>query len=396
MFLKNQIIGAIVASALVASPVFAVEGSDGMYYTSASEGLYASIRARFNTADKKDGNSSVVGDSGSNIGIQGTGEMSHGLEAFYRYELSVGNVGTDGLETSKSFVGLRGGFGEIRLGKHDLVEHDWVSARTDFTNNGNRPSTFNISDAQAIQYKSPDFNGLQIGAAFHMPGGDGGSGTPINTTVSYVPEKMGDIEKGIRINKLMLNAMTMMVLAPTKDGLANPENDLNAWTLAANYSFGGFNVGGSYAVVTDGLAKTETAGPAGDKAKFLGFEDQTSWGVSGSYGQENWTVATFYKEVNLSDRGTGVVADPDTDSNGEFNDQSYFSVAGQVDIGKTRVIVTHDTTELSGGLDDAATTFEVEYRLNSKAKAWIGYTSSDRDSDPDAEDDFYIGLRHDF
>ena len=47
-------------------------------------------------------------------------------------------------------------------------------------------------------------------------------------------------------------------------------------------------------------------------------------------------------------------------------------------------------------MTDAATTFEVEYRLNSKAKVWVGFTASDFDTSPDTEDDVYFGLRHDF
>ena len=64
---------------------------------------------------------------------------------------------------------------------------------------------------------------------------------------------------------------------------------------------------------------------------------------------------------------------------------------GQVDVGKSRVIVTHDTRDNSTGakqkVTDAATTFEVEYRLNSKAKVWVGFTASDYDTSPNTEDD---------
>ena len=368
MSIRTKIIGAIVATTLACPPAFAVEGTDGMYYTSAAEGFYASIRARFNTGDKDGQNSSVVRDAGSRFGLQGTGEMSHGLEAFYRYELSVpdvGGSGADGLETAISFVGLRGGFGEIRLGKWDLVEHDWVTARTDYTNNGNRPGTYNLANDQTIQYKSPDFNGLQVGAGFRFPGGDEGAGSDIGDV--NVPNGASDI--------------------------AHPTNDLDSWYVAANYAFSGFQVGASYANQADGVHVLDGPGsmhsPTTPQANLTGFEDYTTWGVSGSYGQENWQVGTFYKKDNMSEKGT----DP---AMLKHDDQTYFSVAGQVDVGKTRVIVTHDTAENSAGQVDNATTFEVEYRLNSQAKVWVGYTGSDYDSSPATEDDVYFGLRHDF
>ena len=376
MSLKHKTIVAIVATALTCPSALAVEGSDGMYYTSASEGLYASIRARFNTAATKDGLSSIVDNTGSSIGVQGTGEMAHGLEAYYRYELAVPNVGADdnqtGLHTGKSFVGLRGTFGEVRFGNHDLVEHDFVTAKTDFTNHGNRPGTRNISSSQAIHYKSPDFNGLQVGAGFHMPGGGETIPTAATTIVVY-----NDDEDKRRYE------------AGGK-ALTHPSNDLKAWTIAGNYAFQGFAVGASYGLVADAFAKVQNDGNANTLA---GFEDQTTWGVGASYGQDNWTVATFYKTANTGDKGASV-------ENGKYDDEVRFSVGGTVDIGATKIIVTHDSIENKDGMtsmgDGTASTFEVQYNLNSKARVVVGYTASDFDYEPKTEDDFYLGLRHDF
>ena len=375
MSIRTKIIGAIVATALVAPPTFAVEGTDGMYYTSAAEGFYASIRARFNTGDSKDGLSSVVDDAGSRFGLQGTGEMSHGLEGFYRYELRVPDTG-DNVRTGISFVGLRGGFGEIRLGNWDLVEHDWVTARTDYTNNGNRPGTWNLDTDQNIQYKSPNFNGLQVGAAFRFSGGTEASGE--TGLVHFYDNATGEDLGG---------------------SIVHPKSDLDSWTIAGNYAFSGFNLGGAYSTLVDGvhmvsggaLVAEGAAMNAGEVANVNvdGFDDLNLWGISGSYGQDNWQVGAFYKKDNMSDKGS-------TPDGVTHDDQSYFSVAGQVDVGKTRAIVTHDTRDNSAGHTDTATTFEVEYRLNSQAKVWVGYTASDYDTDTDAEDDVYFGLRHDF
>ena len=372
MSIRTKIIGAIVATALVAPPAFAVEGTDGMYYTSASEGFYASIRARFNTGDSKDENSEIVGDAGSRFGLQGTGEMSHGLEGFYRYELRVPDSG-DNVRTGISFVGLRGGFGELRLGNWDLVEHDWVTARTDYTNNGNRPGTWNLPTDRTVQYKSPDFNGLQVGASFRF---DGGSDVVADVAASN-PHTLdpNSVDFGASIDNVQ------------------PNSDLDAWSIAGNYSFSGFSLGGAYSTDVDGIPQLSGGAPnanatALENVMLGGFEDYNTWGISGAYGQDNWQVGTFYKKDNFSDAGSlGPVT---------FDDQTYFSVAGQVDVGKTRVIVTHDTRDNAIGLTDASTTFEVEYRLNSKAKVWLGFTASDHDSSPNTEDDVYFGLRHDF
>ena len=363
MSIRTKIIGAIVATALVTPPAFAVEGTDGMFYTSASEGLYASVRARFNTGESTTANSSVAEKAGTRFGVQGTGEMSHGLEGIFRFEVRMPDVSTNDYGVGNSYVGLRGGFGEIRMGKWDLPEYDFVTARTDLTNNGSRATgVMDFSNEQVFQYKTPDFNGLQVGTSFRFPGGDDVAGNAgVTLTVGAMPSE-----------------------------IEHPTNDLESWTLAANYAFGGFNVGGSYGNRTDGIHALTggTEGTAGD-VTVQGFEDYTTWGVSAGYGQDNWFVGTFYKADNMSDKGV----DP---AGVKHDDQAAFSIAGQVDVGKTRVIVAHDNLQNSAGGDDTATTFEIEYRLNSQAKTWVGYGSYDYDSDATMDDDFYIGLRHDF
>ena len=117
MNLKNKTLALVVASALVMPSALAVEGSDGMHYTSAGEGFYASIRLRFNSGGS-DGDNASIGDQSSRLGVQGTSEMSHGLEGFYRYETAFDvNNGSQGFgNTRLAYVGLRGGFGSVRVG----------------------------------------------------------------------------------------------------------------------------------------------------------------------------------------------------------------------------------------------------------------------------------------
>ena len=70
MNLKNKMLTLVVASALVMPSALAIEDSDGMHYTSASEGFYASLRAQANWGDSKGQNASVVGDRDSSTSIQ--------------------------------------------------------------------------------------------------------------------------------------------------------------------------------------------------------------------------------------------------------------------------------------------------------------------------------------
>ena len=176
--------------------------------------------------------------------------------------------------------------------------------------------------------------------------------------------------------------MAMQGIGGAVGDAKKPTSDLAAWTLAGNYAFQGFAVGAAYGVTGDDLIVRN----ASDEV--TGFEDKTSWGIGASYGQDNWTGGDF---LQVHEHGR-----PGAD----FEDQVGFSVGGTVNVGATKIIVTHDSVENNNGVksqgDGTASTFEVEYHLNSKAKVWVGYTASDFDYDATVEDDFYVGLRHDF
>ena len=133
------------------------------------------------------------------------------------------------------------------------------------------------------------------------------------------------------------------------------------------------------------------------------FQDLTAWALRGSYSQDNWSVSTWYGENNISDFGYHVADFTDDPDDVDFKkqDETVFSIAGDVNVGPSRVYVIHETQENLRGQDDAFTTFGVEYNFNSKAKTWIEYNAQDAESDktsgdPAKEDFVSIGLRHDF
>ena len=186
MSLKHKLTGAIVALALASPSAFAVEGSDGMHYTSASEGFYTSIRVNFNSG-KTDGANAGLGNQSSRLGVRGSSEMSHGLEGFYNYEAGFDIDNGSDISTRMGHVGLRGGFGSLAVGTNWTDEYNFVVGVTDIANVG--AGNFAYSDSygkgrssNSIFYKSPDFNGLQVAARFEVDGGDDG----------YSPTRAGD------------------------------------------------------------------------------------------------------------------------------------------------------------------------------------------------------------
>ena len=360
MKLQKRILALAVASALVAPNALAVQGSDGMHYTSASEGLYASIRAQFVSGDGVVDTNAKIQNSGSRFGIQGTGEMAHGLEASYRYEAGVGIDNGSGLSTRMGQVGLRGNFGSMLVGTVWDDTYNWVTSATDLPNSGGGNFAPVFRKSNSLIYNSPDFNGLQVSGRFTL---DGGSSK-----------------------------------APSTD------NDLDEWALSGKYAFQGFTVGATYMNTPD----ADTVGTLANDGTIGGesTEDATFWALRAGYSQDNWSVNAWYGANNQSDFGIGDSnADGDKDAlaaadRKKQEDETTFSIAASVDIGQTTVVVLHETKETAFGGDDTATVFDIQYKLNSKAKVWAGYVSKDFDSATvaaDEKDDFFnLGLRHDF
>ena len=362
MNLKNKTLALVVASALVMPSALAVEGSDGMHYTSAGEGFYTSIRVNFNSG-KMDGDNAGLGNQSSRLGVQGTSEMSHGLEGFYRYEAGFDIDNGSDISTRMGHVGLRGGFGSIAVGTNWTDEYNFVVGNTDIANVGGGNFAYSDSygggrSSNSIFYTSPDFNGLQVAARLEVDGGN---------------ENENDQRDG----------------APA----GTPDAELDAWALSAKYAFSGFTVGGMYLTRPDYInAYTDMAGTEN-------IEDLSAWALRGSYGQDNWGVSTWYGENNVGDFGYHLEdASTAFDAMTDFkkSNETVFSIAGNVTVGPTGVYVIHETQENLKGEDDAYTTFGVQYNFNSKAKTWIEYNAQDAESNDGKEDFVSVGLRHDF
>ena len=393
MNLKNKTLALVVASALVMPSALAVEGSDGMHYTSASEGFYTSIRVRFSSGTT-DGDNAQIQNSSSRLGVRGSSEMSHGLEGFYNYEVGFEPENGSGLSTRMAHVGLRGGFGSLAVGTNWTDEYNFVVGNTDIANTGG--GNFAYSDSygkgradRSVFYKSPDFNGLQVAARFELDGdNDKKAADP-----EWVCASPATVVKDSAGNSFCSD--NSEITNAKKDEMVDTnDSELDAWALSAKYAFNGFTLGGMYLTRPDYInAYTDMGGT------MQNLEDLSAWALRGSYGQDNWGVSAWYGENNVGDFGyhvenPGGAADPDKDF--KKQNETVFSIAGNVTVGPSGVYVIHETQENLKGEDDAYTTFGVEYKFNSKAKTWIEYNAQDAESDDSKEDHVSIGLRHDF
>lgn len=83
--------------------------------------LYGNLHASVGTVDTGATSQTLVESHASRFGIKGSTELDNGLSATYGLEYGVGLDGDDAavLVGRNQFVGVKGGFGEVRLGRHD-------------------------------------------------------------------------------------------------------------------------------------------------------------------------------------------------------------------------------------------------------------------------------------
>jgi predicted porin len=90
--------------------------------------LYGKLHASVGSVDNGTTSDTVVESHASRFGIKGSTELDNGLSATYGLEYGLdidgdgtgtGGVNASTLSARNTFVGVKGGFGEVRVGKHD-------------------------------------------------------------------------------------------------------------------------------------------------------------------------------------------------------------------------------------------------------------------------------------
>ena len=400
--MKKQILALAIAGALAVPQVgFAAEDDSGMQYTSASEGLFGSLRTRYNSGGKKGDNGKIEAD-GSVFGYRGSLDLGNGLTGTYHYEQRILAQEGETLDMAGkvryNYVGLRGNFGSMEAGSFGSFVAG-VPNVTDVTANGGGNFVPFYRTARGIQYTSPELNGFQAGGHFRMQGGKETAVAERAAHCSYANATAGmdpviavpgattvrDLTTAVNRNDAtQVQTIGSCPSANSPTGAANEDGtfvpyraaeaevpNVDQWAIAAKYKVRGFQVGGTYITDVEEYSKSE---------------DAKTWFVSGTYSQDNWKVAAMHGQKNTSD-------------NNKPEDESYISVSGNVTVGKVGLAVLHDIrndTKGDAGKDTTVTALSATYNFTSRSRVWAAYIAQDDDTDADVEDYITIGMRMDF
>ncbi|MGB7543060.1 MAG: porin [Burkholderiales bacterium] len=138
--------------------------------------------------------------SNSRIGFRGTEDLGSGLSAIWQIEnqVALDSGASNPLAARESFVGLRGGFGTVRLGNMDTVykrlgdpirfmgiasgnhvsDSNIISSRMPFGNSS--AGSFHLREANSLWYQTPNLGGTTLYAQYSPDTNE--SATPTTTT----------------------------------------------------------------------------------------------------------------------------------------------------------------------------------------------------------------------
>jgi predicted porin len=235
--------------------------------------------------------------------------------------------------TDETWVELTGSWGRLILGGQDGPADVWDGA-TDlvytgarehgifadldagFVSGSDKTNLIDSSDATKIYYSTPRVAGFRAGYSLAPEGealgsinrnaGDGGEGGPFHEASIDYRGKIGD-------GMLVLNLKGSRSESLATDGVT--DDQLNAWGLSGNYTFGAFTVAAGY---VDNDIKD-------------GAENATAWDAGVAYNGGKWEASLTYLSSSAEDPATG--NDDEYDQwvvSGVYNLGGGMTVAGSI------------------------------------------------------------------
>lgn len=181
--MKKTLLATAIATAMVASGAQAatIYNQDGTKLD-----LYGNLQVAYKAQEtRQEGDDTVsnvddIFDNGSTVGISGEHMISQGLAGYFKaeWEHEVDEAKTAGGidKGDQAYMGLKGTFGDVRLGSWDALIDDWI--QDPITNN----EYFDVSDSNSrivgiesregdkLSYISPALNGFQFAVGTQYEG----------------------------------------------------------------------------------------------------------------------------------------------------------------------------------------------------------------------------------
>ncbi|MCW8831720.1 MAG: porin [Colwellia sp.] len=201
--------------------------------------IYGRADMSIQSSDEGEGSFSEIKSNASRIGLKGDYKINDSLTVVYKAEFEVDLDGDsdDVWKARNQYVGLKGDFGEVLLGKNDTMLKQ-SQGKTDLFSDHNADIKYlwvgenRLSDT--LTYKSPKFNGFQLGATYVAE--DEVDGKDALSVAAFYGDKK------LKKSKIFASvAMDSEVKGKSKDGAASGYFDTVRATVQGKLA--GFTVG---------------------------------------------------------------------------------------------------------------------------------------------------------
>ncbi len=145
-------------------------GSATLPVMAASVDIYGRADLSVQSSDQGEGNFTELKSNASRLGFKGTHSLNEDLEVVYKAEFEVDMDGDgDVFKARNQYIGLRGMFGEVLLGKNDTMLKQSQGKVDLFSDlNGDIKTLWAGENrlGDSITYKSPKFQSFQLGLTY--------------------------------------------------------------------------------------------------------------------------------------------------------------------------------------------------------------------------------------
>lgn len=192
-----------------------------------------------------DGGGSAIehADNGSTLGVKHDHEIAPGITGFFKLELE-GLAADDkdresGLEDlDEAYIGIKGkSFGQIWVGSDDSTYERAVDEVAQFHEVGSDIGfNYETGEGDLIQYASPSFGGLSVGAAVQI-NGDGDDSPSSDKGGKSYPFQLAAMYE--------MDALELAFAVDSNDGAGGPNNE-NSYGLRGSYNLDNLRLTASY------------------------------------------------------------------------------------------------------------------------------------------------------
>ncbi|MEI6859360.1 MAG: porin [Shewanella sp.] len=158
----------ILASALATATLASAHAADPLT-------VYGKLNITAQSNDIEGESETTIQSNASRFGVKGAYELSSSLEAFYtiEYEVDTGDDVKENFKARNQFVGLRGDFGSIAVGRNDTMLKKSQGKVDQFNDlSGDIKNFFKGENrlAQTMTYITPSMSGFKLGVTYAASG----------------------------------------------------------------------------------------------------------------------------------------------------------------------------------------------------------------------------------